>query len=148
MCSYKHRIIKICVQSSLGPPLTPQPIFHVVNATHIEVQWDKPFTIPGIDVINYTLSIWNTSSTSYVFSNETFPVFEDTEYPIRYYVSNEGNIPNVCVYLNFTLSASNDAGTSGVGHTTGGFAIGISITIYTPLCFSLDNNFSVGSMFR
>ena len=80
--------------------LTPQPIFHVVNATHIEVQWDKPFTIPDIDVRKYTLSIWNTSSLSLTFPNQVFSVSEDTEYPIRYYFSNEGNISDECVYLN------------------------------------------------
>ena len=109
----------------IGPPLTPKPMFLVVNATHIEVQWDKPFTLPEFDVRNYTLSVWNTSSMSYVFPNEPFPVSQETEYPIRHYISNEGNIPNDCVYLNFTLIASSEAGISNIGFITGGFAIGI-----------------------
>ena len=113
------------IQYCTGPPQTPQPVFHVVNGTHIEVQWDKPFALPEFDVRNYTLSVWNTSSMSYVSLQQVFPVSEDTGYPIRYYISNEGIIPADCVYLNFTLTASNDAGTSSVGFTTGGFAIGI-----------------------
>lgn len=71
---------------------------------------------------------------SHVFPNEVFNVSEDTEYPIRYCISNGGSIPDDCVYLNFTLTASSDAGTSSVGFTTGGFAIGIhklcTITVY------------------
>ena len=66
---------------------------------------------------------------SYVFPNEMFPVTQETEYPIRHYISNEGNIPNDCVYINFTLIASSEAGTSSIGFITGGFAIGISIVI-------------------
>ena len=36
----------------IGPPLTPRPKFHVVNATDIEVHWDKPFALPEFDVRN------------------------------------------------------------------------------------------------
>ena len=96
-----------------------------MNATHIEVQWDKPFALPEFDVTNYTLSIWNTSSSGHVQPNQLVSVSTYTEYPIRYLISNGGNIPDNCVYLNFTLTASSDAGTSAVGFTTGGFAIGM-----------------------
>lgn len=117
----------------IGPPLTPQPVFHVVNATHIEVKWDKPFAFPGFDVQNYTLSIWNTSTRSPYSPNLIFPVSEDTEYPIRHYISNGGNIPDDCVYLNFTLTASSDVGTSSVGFTTGGFDIGTIVNTHTTV---------------
>jgi hypothetical protein len=124
-------LLEISFCHCVGPPLTPQPVFHVINATHIEVEWDKPFALPEFDVRNYTLSIWNTSSSSHVQPNQPFPVSINTEYPIRYHISNGGNIPDNCVYLNFTLTASSEAGTSGVGFTTGGFAIGM---VFTVLC--------------
>ena len=131
---------------SIGPPLTPQPEFHVVNATHIDVEWYKPFAFPEFDIRNYTLSIWNTSSSSHVSPDQVFSVSEDTEYPIRYYVYNNGNIPDDCVHLNFMLTASSDAGSSSVGFTTGGFAIGINFyTVYDNcMYFGLDNNVIVG----
>ena len=111
-----------------------------MNATHIEVQWEKPFALPEFDVRNYTLSIWNTSSNSHVQPNQLVPVSTNTEYPVSYRISNEGNIPDNCVYLNFTLTASSDAGTSAAGFTTGGFAIGMH---FASLCISLDNNCTV-----
>ena len=127
-----------------GPPLTPNPVFRIVNATHIEVQWDKPFTLPQFDVRNFTLSIWNASFSDYGFLNHQqllFSVSESTEYPIRHYISNEGSIPSDCVYLNFTLTASNDVGISSDGFTIGGFAIGNfnaqSYNYYGAWCFTL-----------
>ena len=72
---------------------------------------------------------------SFVFPNKVYATSEETEYPLRYHISNGGVIPDHCVYLNFTLTASSDAGTSRVGFTTGGFAIGIY-----PFTFSLDNS--------
>jgi hypothetical protein len=108
----------------IGPPLAPNPKFHVVNATHIEVEWDKPFALPEFDVRNYTLSIVNTTSESNSTRNKTFPVSVDTTYPIRYHISNQGDIPKQCVHLNFLLTATNDAGRSDVDSVTGGFPVG------------------------
>jgi hypothetical protein len=109
---------------SLGPPLAPYPKFHVVNATHIEVQWDKPFALPEVDVQNYTVSIVNTSSENNPTINGLYIVSADTAYPIRHYISNGGDIARECVYLSFTVTATNDAGTSDAGSVTGGFPIG------------------------
>ena len=63
---------------------------------------------------------------SYVFPNETFSVSQNTEYPgpVRHYISNVEMIPKYCVNLNFTLTASNDVGSSDTGFVTGGFPIG------------------------
>ena len=97
-----------------------------MNATHIEVQWDKPFALPEFDVRSYTLLIANISSDGDTQSrSEHFPLSANTSYPIRYYISNGGDIPKECVYLNFTIIAISDAGTSDAGSTTGGFPIGI-----------------------
>ena len=129
LCQYlawNIEILLLCHALCIGPPLTPQPVFHAVNATHIKVQWDKPFALPEYDVRNYTLLIGNTSSSTHVFQNQIlYNASEDTEYPIRHYINNGGIIPDDCVYLNFTLTASSDAGTSNAGLTTGGFAIGM-----------------------
>ena len=59
-------LLKLLCPPSLLPslPLTPQPVFHVVNATHIKVQWDIPFALPKYDVRNYTLLIGNINTSS------------------------------------------------------------------------------------
>ena len=103
--------------------MTPIPKFHVENATHIRVQWDKPFSLPEFDVRNYTLTVLNTSSKDANPSRETFNA-QDTDYPVIHYINNHGVIPQDCIYLNFTLTATNDAGTSTGGLATGGFGIG------------------------
>ena len=103
-----------------GPPLPPHPIFHVVNATHIKVQWDKPYSLPGFDVKNFTLT---TRSEDSQLSNK-FEVTPESVYPIVHYISNGGNIPQECFHMNFTLTATNEAGTSDEGFATGGFPIG------------------------
>ena len=95
-----------------------------MNATHIEVRWDKPFALPEFDVRNYLLLTLNSSSESNSTRNETISVSADTTYPIRYYLSNRGDIPKECVYMNFLLTAINDAGRSDVGSVIGGFPIG------------------------
>ena len=107
----------------IGPPLAPHPKFQVVNATHIEVKWDKPFTLPDFDVISYTLLV-NTSFEGVSLRNQSFSVSANTTYPIRFYLSNGGDIPKECVYINFLLTAKNDAGESHIGSVMGGFPIG------------------------
>ena len=109
---------------NLGPPLAPHPKFHVVNATHIEVQWDKPFALPDIDVQNYTLSIINASSENDTTISGLHHISADAAYPIKYYITNDGDIARECVYLRFIVTATNDAGTSNAGSVTGGFPIG------------------------
>ena len=91
-----------------------------MNATHIEVWWNKPFALSEFDVRNYVLLISESNSTR----NETISVLADTTYPIRYYLNNRGDIPKECVYMNFLLTAINDAGRSDVGSVIGGFPIG------------------------
>ena len=95
-----------------------------MNATHIEVQWDKPFALPEFDVQNYTLLIANTSSENDSTINRLFHISADTAYPIRHYINNGGDIPKECVYLQFILTATNDAGTSDASSVAGGFPIG------------------------
>lgn len=106
----------------LGPPLAPRPKFHVVNATHIEIKWDKPFALPEVDVQNYTLSIVNDSSENDTTITGLYHISADT---MRQYLSNGGDIARECVYLTFILTATNDAGISDPGSVTGGFPIGM-----------------------
>ena len=107
----------------IGPPLPPHPQFHVVNATHIEVQWNKPFSFSAeFDITNYTLTTQSEGSQS---SNEaSFPVTTNTSYPFIHYISNNGTIARECVHMNFTVTATNEVGTSDGGVATGGFPIG------------------------
>ena len=98
-------------------------MFHVVNATHIKVQWDKPFVFPEFDIRNYTL--FTSSATTGTTTNETLDASQDTSYPMVHYANNGGVIPQDCVYMNFSLIATNDIGRSTEGFATGGFAIGM-----------------------
>ena len=97
-------------------------MFQVVNSTHIIVEWYKTFALPEFDVKYYTLTTANTSTDTSI--QETFNTSVVVDYPLVHYLSNRGVIPQDCVYLNFTLTATNEAGTSDEGFTTGGFAIG------------------------
>ena len=96
-----------------------------MNATHIEVQWDKPFALPEFDVQNYTLLISNANSENDSTISGLFHASADAVYPIRHYISNGGDIPKECVFLRFILTATNDAGTSNAGSVAGGFPIGM-----------------------
>ena len=111
----------------LGPPQTPSVTLHIVNATHIKVQWDKPFALSGFDVRNYTLTTLNTSlerNTPSLRKEIIIDASTIQDYPVMHYINNSGTIPQECIYLNFTLTATNDAGTSSEGYVSGGFAIG------------------------
>ena len=93
-----------------------------MNATHIKLQWDQPFSFPGFNIKSYELTTRSEGSQS---SNETlFEVTSNTTYPILHYISNGGAIPKECVHMNFTLIARNEVGTSDEGFATGGFPIG------------------------
>ena len=105
-----------------GPPLKTRPIFHIVNATTIKVQWDKPFALPEFDIRNYTLFISSQMSET---TNVMFQVSDNSHYPIVHYITNEGVIPKDCISINFTLIATNDVRRSCEGFVIGGFATGI-----------------------
>ena len=114
---------------STDRPLPPQPTFRVVNATHIEVKWDKPYANPEVDVQYYTLTIYGIENST----KEVYTYSGDTTYPIRHFQSNGGVIPTMCNYLQFNLTATNAAGTSDAGSVMGGFPIGKRTISYTKL---------------
>ena len=119
-----------------GPPLTPHPVFHVVNAMHIKVEWDKPFVCPEFDIRNYTLH--TSSGRNRTTTTDTLYASSDTNYSesMIHYISNGGVIPQECIYMNFTLIATNDVGSSTEGFATGGFAIGM-----LPLCHFMQKKY-------
>ena len=100
-----------------GPPLPPHPTFRVVNATHIEVKWDKPYANPEFDIQSYTLTIINMRTNT----TEVHTYMADTTYPIRHLVNNGGDISNECHYVRFNVTATNVAGTSQTGSVVGSF---------------------------
>ena len=111
--------------TSTGRPLPPQPTFRVVDATHIEVKWDKPFS--GVDIQYYTLTIINMEDDSKEVY--TYPGSGDTSYPVKHYQSTKGHIQSKCNYLQFNLTATSAAGTSDTGSVIGSFPIGMCIII-------------------
>ena len=56
--------------------------------------------------------------------SEVYNISADTDYPIRYFVNNEGVIPTKCGSIQFSVIATNVAGTSEAGIVVGGFPIG------------------------
>ena len=116
--------VNITITNIIGPPLPPHPEFDAVkfNATHIKVQWDKPFSFPAeFDIRNFTLT--TRSEGSLLLSETFFPVTADTNYPIVHHINNNGIIARECVHMNFTVTATNEVGTSDGGFATGGFPI-------------------------
>ena len=105
---------------STGPPLSPHPRFRIVNCSHVEVSWDKPYAHPDFDVENYTLTV------SYTKDNRTevYNISGDAAYPIRQFLSNGGRIPDGCENILFSVTATNAVGTSEAGVVVGGFPIG------------------------
>ena len=110
-----------------GPPLPPHPILRVVNATHIEVFWGKPYAYPGFDIQSYTLTIINMS----IDTTEVHTYTADTTYPIRHYVNNVGDNHNKCHTLQFNLIATNAVGNSHTGSVVGGFPSKSTIILRT-----------------
>ena len=104
-----------------GPPLSPHPKFHIVNYSHIEVKWNKPYAHPDFDVENYTLTITYLEDDG---RSEVYTISADTDYPIRYSLYNEGVIPKKCEDIQFSVTATNAAGISEAGVVVGGFPIG------------------------
>ena len=94
-----------------------------MNSTHLKIEWDKPFAHQKYDVRSYTFLILNSSSDNTLI-RKIVSVSHDTNYPIIYYFNYGGVIPRDCIIFNFTLTATNDAGSSNPGYVTGGFAIG------------------------
>ena len=56
--------------------------------------------------------------------SEVFNISADTDYPIRYFLNNNGVFPQKCEDIQFSVTATNAAGTSDADVVVGGFPIG------------------------
>ena len=106
-----------------GPPLPPHPRLNVLSATELRVLWDEPFTWDGFPILDYTVTVYNTSVSA------TTPLHTYTVTDLRQHMTIDTEMTN-CSLLTFNVSARNDIGTSKRGMTSGGFPVGKSPTSY------------------
>lgn len=128
-----------------GPPLAPNVSFVIINATAVQVSWERPFSMKQFDIHNYTVRIRN--STNGKVSEEVILADNDQTYSqpspvISYIMNNNGDIPHDCHELQFNVTASNAVGESNEGYVSGGFPIGESV-YYTITCKLLFKQISI-----
>ncbi len=99
-----------------GAPLSPSPLFSVLDKFTVQVEWDAPFTWSAFPIINYTVQVINLTSVE-MLASEVFPT--DT---FSYNVTSTA--PPFCNNLEFLVSATNIIGAS-TGKANGRFPTGI-----------------------
>ena len=107
-----------CMQMLTGPPLSPHPQLHVRTITELVVSWNEPFTWDPFPIIDYNVTVYNTSEVEY----ESLVVTEIvTEYSK---VLTLDHMATTCSLLRFEITARNEIGTSMKGTISGGFPVG------------------------
>eukprot|EP00731_Ephydatia_muelleri_P011591 Em0006g485a len=120
-CYSAYVTVDISAPASLviaGPPLTPNSALSVLNATVLQLSWEKPFTWTEVaNITNYTVTMYNDSSQEW--KNWTFdPSLNKLAIVGR-------DVALECVVLLFEVSASNAVGESQASSVNGGFPIAI-----------------------
>ena len=101
-----------------GPPLPPHPTMTLLNATTLQLNWNKPFTWTAVaDILNYTVRMYNSSGDQW--RNWTVGPFVNAIAVVK-----EGGMVDQCAELSFDVSATNVVGESRILTVSGGFPIG------------------------
>lgn len=100
-----------------GPPLSPHPQLHVINATKLQVSWNEPFTWDPFPIIDYTVTLYNTSEVDREIHTNTVV----TERSQLMTIDQE---MTTCSLLRIEVSARNQIGTSKRANVSGGFPVG------------------------
>lgn len=98
----------------IGPPLAPSPQLNVLSTTHLQVSWSEPFTWEAFPILDYIVTVYNTSDqtrTSHTVTETMINITQDTEMM-------------VCSELQIDISARSHVGNSSVESVTGGFPVG------------------------
>ena len=74
--------------------------YMMINSTSINITWSAPYTLDGVDILGYNITITNTSTGNILHTYFT----QDTQYVI----SNKDGDP--CTELTLTISGYNGAG--------------------------------------
>eukprot|EP00731_Ephydatia_muelleri_P011593 Em0006g487a len=102
-----------------GPPLPPHPTMTLLNATTLQLNWNKPFTWTAVaDILNYTVRMYNSSGDQW--RNWTVGPFVNAIAVVK-----EGGMEDQCAKLSFDVSATNVVGESRILTVSGGFPIAI-----------------------
>ena len=72
----------------------------IINSTSLNVTWSAPYTLDGVDILGYNITITNTSNGNILHTYFT----QDTQYVIS---NNDGD---PCTELTLTVSGYNGAG--------------------------------------
>lgn len=107
------------MQMFTGPPLPPHPQLHVMSTTELVVLWNEPFTWDPFPIIDYNITLYNTSKVDIVVTEVV------TEYSKFVTVDHE---VTTCSLLRFEVTARNEIATSMKGTISGGFPVGKSIS--------------------
>ena len=100
-----------------GPPLPPHPRIALLNATALQLNWDKPFTWTTVaDILNYTIRMYNSSGDQW--KNWTVGPSVNAIAVVK-----EGAMVEQCAELFFDVSATNVVGESRFLTVSGGFPI-------------------------
>ena len=75
----------------------------VHSSTSLNVTWSAPYTLDGVDILGYNITITNTSNDNILHTHFT----QDTQYVIS---NNDGD---PCTELTLTISGYNGAGDGG-----------------------------------
>ena len=84
----------------LGPLGAIDVKLYAINLTSLNVTWSAPYTLDGVDILGYNITITNTSNDNILHTYFT----QDTQYVI----SNNNGDP--CTELTLTISGYNGAG--------------------------------------
>lgn len=108
-----------------GPPLSPHPQLHVINTTKLEVSWDEPFTWDPFPIIDYNITVYNTSEVERQFHTSRVVTENSTLMTIDQEMT-------TCSLLRIEISARNKLGISKKGIISGGFPVGefSDLTLY------------------
>ena len=115
---FSHSLI---ISSSPGAPLPPSVHSSLISASEILLQWEEPFSWPGHDILNYTVTVEDNGHTPSVTTNETF----------YSYTSMSGQVADSCRDILFMVTAFNDVegAIPRPANHSNGFPIGSILTI-------------------
>lgn len=105
-----------------GPPLPPQIRSSSPSALELLLEWDRPFTWPGHEILGYNISELGLDSVTRIFN---------TTNQTHSYFSPSGKLQKSCQNITFIVAAVSDLGLGKPDMLISGLPIGTIIGSYT-----------------